>query len=180
MVDNIGLVIELGLLIFLVLRGINVIFATLLGAFTFAGKFFLLFVGGAMFGRIMSVTNSATTIATAMTNTLGKKRALWIIVLASALLTYGGVVVFVVIFAMYPLGLKLSEQANIPKRLLCGAIALGAGTFTMTALPGTPSIHNVIAARALGTDLYAGAGLGILASIILLGSILTVVLTLKM
>jgi H+/gluconate symporter-like permease len=86
---------------------------------------------------------------------------LWITTLACAVLTYGGVVVFVVIFAMYPLGLRLLQEADIPKRLFCAALALGAGTFTLTALPGTPSIHNVISSVALGTDLYAGGWLGL-------------------
>jgi H+/gluconate symporter-like permease len=109
----------------------------------------------------MAESGAAASIAEALARRLGAERALWIVVLACALLTYGGVVVFVVLFAVYPLGLKLIEQAGIPKRLLAAAIGLGAGTFTMTALPGTPSIHNVIAAAALGTDLYAGAWLGL-------------------
>tara|TARA_R110001599_G_scaffold64147_3_gene180261 strand:+ start:10682 stop:12061 length:1380 start_codon:yes stop_codon:yes gene_type:complete len=190
-----GLAIALSLLIWLALRGINIVFAALLsaavvilsnglplaaglgeyfafgplGAFTFAGKFFLLFAAGAMFGRVMGDSHAASSIALAMVRRLGPSRALWITVLATALLTYGGVVIFVVIFAMYPLGIKLLQQADIPKRLFCAALALGAGTFTLTALPGTPSIHNVISSVALGTDLFAGGWLGILASIIMFG-----------
>ncbi len=183
----IGLITSVVLLMWLALRGINIIFATLLcsvlvivtnnldlahsltqgyslgslGAFTFAGKFFLLFAAGAMFGRVMGESHAAASIALALVKKLGAHRALWITVLACALLTYGGVVVFVVIFAMYPLGLQLLKQADIPKRLFSGAMALGAGTFTMTALPGTPSVHNVIASVALGTDLFAGMWLGL-------------------
>ena len=175
------------LLIWLALRGINIVFAALLcsvvviltnglpiarglteffsfgplGAFTFAGRFFLLFAAGAMFGRVMGESHAAASIALALVNRLGAHRALWITVLACALLTYGGVVVFVVIFAMYPLGLKLLQEADIPKRLFCAALALGAGTFTLTALPGTPSIHNVISAVALDTTLFAGGWYGI-------------------
>ncbi|EBA00019.1 hypothetical protein MELB17_16693 [Marinobacter sp. ELB17] len=84
---------------------------------------------------------------------------------ACALLTYGGVVVFVVIFAIYPLGLRLLREANIPKRLLLGAIALGSGTFILTALPGTPSVQNVILSAALGTDFFAGAHYGLMAAV---------------
>jgi H+/gluconate symporter-like permease len=190
-----GLAVALSLLIWLALRGINIVFAALLsaavvilsnglplaaglgeyfafgplGAFTFAGTFFLLFAAGAMFGRVMGDSHAASSIALAMVRKLGPSRALWITVLATALLTYGGVVVFVVIFAMYPLGIKLLQQADIPKRLFCAALALGAGTFTLTALPGTPSIHNVISSVALGTDLFAGGWLGILASVIMFG-----------
>ncbi len=185
--EYIGLIGSVALLIWLALRGINIVFAALLcsvvviitnqlpvaaglteyfsfgplGAFTFAGRFFLLFAAGAMFGRVMGESHAAASIALALVERLGAHRALWITVLACALLTYGGVVVFVVIFAMYPLGLKLLQQADIPKRLFCGALALGAGTFTLTALPGTPSIHNVISAAALETTLFAGGWYGL-------------------
>jgi H+/gluconate symporter-like permease len=188
MLEYLGLFAGLALLIVLALRGVNIVLASLLaalvvalsnglnpfaalardyttgplGAFTFAGRFFLLFVTGAMFGRAMAESQAAASIATAMAARLGAHRALWIVVLACAVLTYGGVVLFVVLFAVLPLGLKLIEQATIPPRLLAAAVALGVGTFTMTALPGTPSVQNVIAASALGTDLYAGAWLGLI------------------
>jgi H+/gluconate symporter-like permease len=190
-----GLIGSVVLLIWLALRGIDIVFAALLcsllvivtnglplaaglteyfsfgplGAFTFAGKFFLLFASGAIFGRIMGESHAAAGIAMALVKKLGNERALWITTLACALLTYGGVVVFVVIFAMYPLGLKLLEQADIPKRLFCAALALGAGTFTLTALPGTPSIHNVISSVALGTDLFAGGWLGLIGGLLMFG-----------
>ncbi len=187
MIGLIGLFAGLALLIWLALRDVNIIFASVicslvviitnalplaasltdaytfgdLGAFTFAGRFFLLFAAGAVFGKVMGESHAATSIAMALVRSLGAHRALWITVLSCALLTYGGVVVFVVIFAMYPLGLRLLKEADIPKRLFCGALALGAGTFTLTALPGTPSIHNVIPTLTLGTDLFAGAWLGL-------------------
>ncbi len=187
MISSLGLVGSVALLIWLALRGINIILASLicslvvvlsnglpvaesfmvsyasgpLGAFTFAGKFFLLFIAGALFGRLMGDSGAAASIALSLARKLGAHRALWITVLAAALLTYGGVVVFVVMFAIYPLGLKLLQQSDIPKRLFCAALALGSGTFTLTALPGTPSIHNVISSVKLGTDLFAGAWIGL-------------------
>ena len=194
MLANLGLLFSLALLIWLVLRGVNVILASLLaaltvavsnglpvadsllqhyatgrsGAFTFAGQFFLIFFTGAIFGKVMAEGRATTSIALLFRDLLGRERVLWIIMLACALLTYGGVVVFVVIFAVYPLALDLARDANTPKRLLAGAAALGAGTFTMTALPGSPSIHNVIAARSLGTDLFAAPLLGIAASLLMI------------
>jgi H+/gluconate symporter-like permease len=193
MFANVGLLLSISLLIWLVLRGVNVILASLLaavvvalsnglpltesllqhyatgrsGAFTFAGQFFLIFIAGAIFGKVMAEGRATTTIALMFRDLLGRERVLWIIMLACALLTYGGVVVFVVIFAVYPLALELARDANTPKRLLAGAAALGAGTFTMTAMPGTPSIHNVIAARGLGTDLFAAPVLGLVASLVM-------------
>ena len=189
--ENIGLVIALAVLIYSALKGVNIVLASLLcaiivavtndlsiseaimkhyatgplGLFSFAGKFFLLFICGAIFGRVIAESNAATSIALLFQRKLGHQHALWIVMSVCALLTYGGVVVFILVFTVYPLGLELVRTANIPKRLLCGAFMLGAGTFTMSALPGTPSIHNVISATALGTDLFAGGWLGIIASV---------------
>ncbi|WP_439101437.1 GntP family permease [Congregibacter sp.] len=188
-----GLIGSVILLIWLALRGIDIVFAALicatvvivtndlpfaagfteyfasgpLGAFSFAGRFYLLFIAGAVFGRIMGESHAASSLAMALIQRLGAHRALLICTIACALLTYGGVVVFVVIFAIYPLGLRLLQESNIPKRLLLGAIALGSGTFTLTALPGTPSIHNVISASALGTDLFAAPLLGIIGGLLM-------------
>lgn len=193
MIANIGLLLGLGVLIALALRGTNILIAALtgsvivaltnditvpqaltehwpfgpLGAFTFAGNFFILFLAGAVFGKTMAESKAAPSIAAAMARKLGAIRALWIIVISTAVLTYGGVVVFVVIFTVYPLGLALIQAADIPKRLLAGAAALGAGTFTMSALPGAPSVQNVISATALDTSLFAGAGIGIIGGVIM-------------
>ena len=93
----------------------------------------LLFAAGAMFGRVMGESHAAASIALALSDRLGAHRTLWITTLACAFLIYGGVVVFVVIFAIYPLGLKLLHRANIPKRLFCGALALA-----LDVLVGTP------------------------------------------
>jgi H+/gluconate symporter-like permease len=189
-----GLLASVFLLIWLALRGIDIIFAALLsailiiltnqlafaesllsgfalgklGAFTFAGKFFLLFAAGAIFGRVMGDSGAAASVALALIRRMGAEKALIVTTLSCALLTYGGVVVFVVIFAMYPLGLQLLKEANIPKRLFCAALALGAGTFTLTALPGTPSIQNVISATALNTSLFAAPWLGMIGGITML------------
>jgi len=195
MLENIGLILGLLVLITCALRGFSIILASLLatvvvivtnhlpladslftdyaigplGGFTFAGKFFLLFVSGAMFGRVMAESKAAQTLARLLADAIGNDRALWIITGAFAILTYGGVSVFIVIFALYPLGVELIRSANIPKRLFCGAAVLGSGTFTMTALPGAPSIHNAISAEKLGTSLFAGPLLGLLAAAIMFG-----------
>jgi H+/gluconate symporter-like permease len=192
MLGHIGVLVGLVLLIVLALRGTNIFIASLLSAlivaltngqslvealtrnystsmFRFAQMFFLLFLTGAVFGRIMGDSKGAASIARALTRLLGEKRALLIIVLASALLTYGGVNVFIVVFTVYPLGLGLLQRANLPKHLFPTAAFLGAGTFTMTAMPGSPSIHNNIVAGELNTSLSAGWGLGLIASAVMLG-----------
>jgi len=86
---------------------------------------------------------------------LGHKRAMLAVVLSCAILTYGGVSLFVVVFAVYPFAAALFKEAGIPKRLLPGTIALGSFTATMDALPGTPQIQNIIPTNFYGTTAYA-------------------------
>ncbi|BAN46239.1 hypothetical protein PCA10_05070 [Metapseudomonas resinovorans NBRC 106553] len=131
-------------------------------------QFFPLFLLGAIFGKLMDDSGSARAIAYGIVRSLGRERAILAIVLACGLLTYGGVSLFVVAFAVYPIGTALFREAGIPKRLLPGAIALGAFTFTMTALPGTPAIQNAIPSPFFGTDAFAAPILGLIGGTIML------------
>lgn len=141
------------------------IFMVSLGNFVKA--FFPIFLLGAILGKFLEVSGSADSIANFITKKLGSKNAILAVVLSCAILTYGGVSLFVVTFAMYPIGAKLFREAKINKKLLPGSIALGAFTFTMTALPGSPQIQNAIPMKYFGTDAYAAPILGIIASLIM-------------
>ncbi|OAJ74767.1 transporter [Brevibacillus sp. SKDU10] len=135
--------------------------------------FFPVFLLGAIFGKVMELNGAAGSIAQTIVKGLGAKRAVLSIVLACAILTYGGVSLFVVAFAVYPFAAALFREANIPKRLIPGTIALGAFTFTMDALPGTPQIQNIIPTNYFGTDAYAAPLVGIVgAFLIFLGGML--------
>lgn len=129
--------------------------------------YFPVFLAGAIFGKLMGVTGAATSIAHFISDKFGKKHAIAAVVVATSLLTYGGVSLFVVVFAMYPIGAMLLREADVPKRLLPAAIALGAFTFTMTALPGSPQYLNTMPTVYFGTDIYAGPVLGLLGSSIM-------------
>ncbi|UUX33638.1 GntP family permease [Fundicoccus culcitae] len=133
----------------------------------FVKTWFPAFMLSAIFGNLMDVTGSAKSIATWLTNLFGAKAAIAAVALACGLLTYGGVSLFVVVFAIYPLALAVYEEANITRKLIPGAIAIGAFTFTMTAMPGTPQIQNLIPMQYFGTDAMAAPIMGIVASIIL-------------
>ncbi len=104
-----------------------------------------------------------------MTKRLGKGRAMLAVVLAGAMVTYGGVSLFVAFFVLAPMAQALFRAAAIPGRLMPAAIVLGTSTFTMSALPGTPSIQNAIPMPFFGTTPFAAPGLGIIASLIMLG-----------
>ncbi|MDO9115247.1 MAG: GntP family permease [Polaromonas sp.] len=142
------------------------VFMKALGGFVIA--FFPLFLLGALFGRLMQASGAARVLALAIVERLGARRAVSAVVLACALLTYGGVSLFVVAFAVYPIAVELFRAANLPKRLIPATIALGAFTFTMTALPGTPAIQNAIPMPYFGTTPFAAPGLGLLAGLLML------------
>jgi H+/gluconate symporter-like permease len=135
----------------------------------FLAQFFPLFLLGALFGKLMEDSGSVSAIADFMIRRLGERRAMLAVVLAGALVTYGGVSLFVAFFVLAPMAQALFRSSGIPRRLMPAAIALGTSTFTMSALPGTPAIQNAIPMPFFGTTPFAAPGLGILASAIMLG-----------
>jgi H+/gluconate symporter-like permease len=187
-----GILVGLGLLISLAFRGWSVLLlapaaalvAALFGgepllaswtqvfmgsAARFLAQFFPLFLLGAVFGKLMEDSGSVSAVADFMTERLGERRVMLAVVLAGTLVTYGGVSLFVAVFVIVPMAQTLFRTAAIPRRLMPAGIVLGTSTFTMSALPGTPSIQNAIPMPFFGTTPFAAPGLGIIASIIMLG-----------
>jgi H+/gluconate symporter-like permease len=186
-----GIILSLVLLMFMAYRGFSVIFfapvfAILAAIFSgmaimptyteiflpnlanYVKVYFPFFLLGAVFGKVMEESGAAKAIAKAIVQKLGKKQAMLSVVLSAAILTYGGVSLFVVAFAVYPFAASIFKEAGIPKRLVPATIALGAFTFTMDALPGTPQIQNSIPMKFFNTDLYAAPVFGTLGAIIVL------------
>ncbi|MEQ1950387.1 GntP family permease [Mesorhizobium sp. CN2-181] len=187
-----GILLGLGLLIWFAYRGwsvlllapVSAVIAALLSgdpllaswtqtfmgsAASFVGQFFPLLLLGALFGKLMEDSGAVTAIAEFMTEKLGARRAVLAVVLAGAIVTYGGVSLFVALFVLAPMAEALFRASDIPRRLMPPAIALGTFTFTMMALPGTPAIQNAIPMPFFGTTPFAAPGLGIIASAIMLG-----------
>jgi H+/gluconate symporter-like permease len=138
------------------------------GTARFVAQWFPMFLLGGIFGKLMDDSGSITSIARYLTVRLGVRRTMLSVVLASAVVTYGGVSVFVAFFVLVPMTREMFKAANIPSRLMPAAIGLGAFTFTMSALPGTPSTNNAIPMPYFGTTTFAAPGLGIIASLITL------------
>jgi len=140
-------------------------------AVVFIKLYFPVFLLGALFGKVIELSGFARSITSSVIHLAGRQRAVLAIVLVCSILTYGGVSLFVVVFAVYPFAAELFRQGHLPKRLIPGTIALGAFTLTMDALPGTPQIQNVIPTSFFGTDIYAAPILGTLggAYILLMG-----------
>ena len=143
------------------------VFMQAAGGFVIA--FFPLFLLGTLIGKVMEASGAAQRLAQAISGAVGPSKAILAVVLACALLTYGGVSLFVVAFAVWPLERALFAQTGLPARLIPATIALGAFTFTMTALPGTPSIQNAIPMATFGTTPFAAPGLGLIAGLVMFG-----------
>ena len=187
-----GIFLSLILLMYLAYRGINVlilapllamlavlmsgglpvlatytqVFMKSLGGYVIT--YFPLFLLGAIFGKVMADSGAARTIAEMIVRKVGSDRAILAVVLACGVLTYGGVSLFVVAFAIYPIANALFRRADVPKRLLPATIALGSFTFTMTAFPGTPAIQNAIPMPFFGTNVFAAPLLGTFAGLVML------------
>lgn len=187
----IGIFIGLALLMFLAYKGMSIIWIApitagivaltggldLLDAYTgaymtgfvgFARAWFPVFMLGAIFGKVMDDSGAARSVAHWIIQKIGTKQAILAVVLGCAVLTYGGVSLFVVVFAMYPLAVALFREANLSRRLIPGAIALGSFTFTMTAIPGSPQIQNLIPMQYYGTTPTAAPIMGVVGALIML------------
>jgi H+/gluconate symporter-like permease len=136
-------------------------------AAVYVKSFLPIFILGAVFGKIMEETGLAKAIAYRILQAVGKERSILSIVIAGGVLTYGGISLFVVVFAIYPFAASMFKEAGIPKRLIPGCIVLGACTYTMDAFPGTPQIQNIIPTSFFGTTVYAAPLLGIIGGIMI-------------
>lgn len=185
-----GIVIGLVLLMFLAFRGHSIVWvapfaATVVALFgrynlldayindymTGAGNYviswFPAFFLGAVYGKVMDKTGAARSLANKIIGVLGSQWALAAVVIPCLLMTYGGISLFVVVFVIYPMGYAIYREADLPRTLLPGAIALGAFGISMTALPGTPQIQNLIPTKYFGTTASAAPGLSIIATIVM-------------
>jgi H+/gluconate symporter-like permease len=130
----------------------------------FVKSYFPVFMLGAVFGKVIELSGFSKSIVSAVIGILGRERAVLSIVVVCAVLTYGGVSLFVVVFAVYPFAAEMFRQGDIPKRLIPCTIALGAFSFTMDALPGTPQIQNIIPTTFFNTTTWAAPVLGLVGS----------------
>lgn len=185
-----GIILSLVLLITLAYRGTSIIIAAplcallamlfsgapLLATYTeifmpalanFIKNYFPIFLTGAIFGRLMAITGYAEAIAQTITKWLGPKQAILATIITGAILTYGGISVFVAVFVMFPLAKELFRAADLPRRLIPAAIGVGILTFTMTSIPGTPQIQNIIPGQFFGTSTFAAPIIGITGGIMM-------------
>jgi len=138
------------------------------GYTSFFINFFLIFIASALFAKVMETTGAALTIGYKFLDWFGPKRAVLVVFLTTAVLTYGGVSLFVVVFAIAPIIMTLFNQVNLPRRFAMAPLLAGAATFTMKSLPGSPSLTNVAPTTFLGTSLDAAPVMGLISAALMI------------
>ena len=189
-ISLIGIILGLALLIYLAYKGHSIVWVAPLcailvavfggidllkayledyigGTAAYVVSWFPAFFLGAVYGKIMDHTGAARSLANKLVSVIGSKFAILAVVLPCMLMTYGGISLFVVVFVVYPMGYAIYREANLPRTLLPGAIATGAFGITMTCIPGSPQIQNIIPTTYSGTTATAAPVMGIVAAVLI-------------
>lgn len=190
----IGIFISLAVIVILALRGLGIavigplaaalvavfssmgVLDTLMGPYmkgfvSYASKFFLIFLFASIFGKYMDDSGAAKAIARRLLQLIGHKGPFYVlfsVAMITLLLTLGGVSMFVVIFAIMPIARPLFKKMNIPWHLFIAAFIFGIGSLSMTMIPGSPSIQNIMPTKYLGTTPMAAPLLGIVGSVLIM------------
>lgn len=190
MIGIIGLLLAIAVVIFLIWKNWHMAVVSLVGALivmlfngmspvtsltdnfmtgmsSFAGNWFLLFMLGSVFGKIMGESGASTRIANHLLGILGDRAVVLVIMLTGLILSYGGIGTFIIAFSIYPLAVALFQKADIPKKLIVATIMVCPVTVCMAMLPGSPSTQNLLPTTFFGTTAFAGATLGIICSVLM-------------
>jgi H+/gluconate symporter-like permease len=192
MISTIGIVVSLAFIIVLALRGWHIIviaplaavlvalfsqmdvLQTLTGPYmkgfiNYAGKFYLIFLMGSIFGKFMEDSGAASSIAHGILKVIGRQNPLRVMLAISIIcmvLTYGGVSLFVVIFAVIPIARPLFKEANLPWHLFVLAFIFGAASLTMTMIPGSPQIQNIMPTKYMKSTAMAAPIIGLMGAFV--------------
>lgn len=148
-----------------IITGMSAVYAVSLGEFVISN--YLILVSASIFGSILGECGAAQDIAYTLTSKLdlmkkGNKKfiALMLLMAVFALLVYGGVSGFVIVFTMVPLCKRIFKQYDIPWHLYMAIHSAGGNLFAATMLPGSPAVQNLIPVEMLGTDPMAAPIMG--------------------
>ena len=138
---------------------------TYMGGFTgYIAQWFIVFYAGALFGKLMADCGAAETVAHGLVKIVGKKLAPIAPIIAGAIMGYGGITTFVIGFCVVPIAVQIFRDANLPRRLIPGAIFIGP-TIAMVA-PGSPQIANIVCSTACETNFMGGGIAGWIADLV--------------
>lgn len=184
-----GIIVSLILLIVLVYRGVSVFISSVLAALVavvmtgthlpvmeswtepfmasaagFVKAYFPVFLVGAIFGAVMNASGAALIVAKFISEKMGEERAMLAVIVASFFLTYGGISVFVVVFAVLPIAEAIFVRSQFPRHILPSAIC--AGALPAYVAPGSAQFINTIPIVNFGTNIYSGMVIGTIGVVI--------------
>lgn len=184
----VSIIVAIAILVFLIFKGVNMIASTLIASLAaillggidlwkglsqgygvamgnYVRDFFLIFFLSALFGAVMSDSGAASKIASTLVNKIGKSSVILILMIVTLILSYGGIMTYLVAFTLYPIAVILFKEADIPIKLFPATILGIAATICMTTLPGSPQIQNIMPTQYFHTNIYAGPIIGIVCGI---------------
>lgn len=132
----------------------------------FIANYFMIFVTNALFGKIMEETLLAADLSKLIGKYFGDKNAVYGAMLATALLAYGGISVFVIVFTVYPIFLVTFQKADLPRRFIPAAIMGSSSTFALGMVPGNAQINNIIPTQYIETTATSGFLIGVVTTIL--------------
>ncbi len=127
---------------------------------------FFVFIMCAVFGKFMEASGASVAVSQVFSKLFSDRYAIYGIMVATAVLTYGGVSIFVIVFTVYPMYLYAFQRANLPRKLIPAAVAASGTSFACTMIPGTPQNPNLIPGNLLGTPPTAAPLLSIICTVI--------------
>lgn len=183
-----SVLVAIAILVFLIFKGVNMVPASLIASLAailigglniwrglsqgygvtmgnYVRDFFLIFFLSALFGAVMSDSGAASKIASTLVNKIGKSSVILVLLVVTLILSYGGIMTYLVAFTLYPIAVVLFKEADIPIKLFPATILGIAATICMTTLPGSPQIQNIMPTKYFHTNIYAGATIGIVCGI---------------
>lgn len=134
------------------------------GVADFVLGYFGMILCGAILAKLYEESGAAISIARTIMKAVDRPSmkasvkqtfVILIIIVAGALMAYGGIHVTVLIFTLYPLALSMCEEVDIPKRHVVGLLMGATCTFAMTGA-GSPQMPNVVPMNTLGTPSTSG------------------------
>ncbi|HFI0463542.1 TPA: hypothetical protein ACGO1T_000385 [Streptococcus suis] len=191
-VSLIGILAAILIFIYLCVKGFNLVLSALLAAFiilvtsgmpmlevvktawapgfaSFIQNFFLIFVAGAIFGRLLNDGGASKSIAMGIYQAISKLKrnqkfwAVAFVPLMYAILSYVGVSGLVIVYTVIDVSAELFKKFNIPWRLYTNGGSAVVGTLF---LGGALQLTNITPSQFTGQPITAAMGLSIICALV--------------
>lgn len=185
-VSAILFVISFVVLMVLVMKGVNLIPAAIVGSIIlsfaveggpltaildtfssaaggYCSNLFIAFMFGGMFSACMIGTGSDVVLGRALINKFGTNFAIFSLAIFVAICGFVGIQSWPFLAAVF--AFSLMKAADLPLNVAC-VVMVGINSAFSFMFPGSPTIGNLIASQALGTSMYSGPVIGVVMCVV--------------